>query len=228
MSVRVFIVDDQPTFRDGLRVALDAATSVEVVGEAASEEEAVGALSVLPPIADVVLIAIGPGASADVAAVRLIAEEASAMVLVMSSAEDDDIIVGALRAGARGFIDKGISREDLLHSVHLAANGGAAFSAQTAARLCTYFSAIHSLPRRLAFPELTDRETQILELLAQGRDNRGIARALSLAEKTVRNNITSVFAKLRVTDRTAAALRAREAGLGLDGIGRRSQELARG
>lgn len=220
MSVRVFIIDDQPTFREGLRVTLDAAKTVEVVGEAPSSEEAVGMFAALPTTVDVVLMAIGPEASADAGAVRLIAERASAMVLAMSATDDDDIIVGALRAGARGFISKGISREDLLHSVHLAANGGAAFSAQSAARLCTYFSAIHWLPRRLAFPELTNRETQILELLAQGRDNRGIARALSLAEKTVRNNMTSVFAKLRVTDRTAAAVRAREAGLGLDGIKR--------
>lgn len=222
MSVRVFIIDDQPTFRSGLRVALDGAENVEVVGEApASGEEAASVLSALPGTADVVLMDIGPGLDV----MWLISGEASApRVLVMSATQDDDLIIGALRAGARGVLDKGVSRENLLHSIHLVAHGGAAFSAPMASRLCGYFSAIRWLPRRLAFPELTERETQILDLLAQGRNNRSIARSLSLAEKTVRNNVTSVYAKLRVTDRATAALRARRAGLGDDEMGRERRE----
>jgi len=219
MNVRVFIVDDQPTFRAGLRVALNATENVEIVGEAASGTEAVDVLSAVPGTADVVLMDVSTGGSSSIEALQLISGEVSApRVLVMSIAGEDDLIIGALRAGARGVLDKGASRRELLHSIHLVAHGGAAFSALTAARLGTYFSAMRWGACRLAFPELTERETQILDLLAQGRNNRSIARALCLAEKTVRNNISSVYAKLHVADRTTAALRARQAGLGADAL----------
>jgi DNA-binding NarL/FixJ family response regulator len=220
MTINVFLVDDHPTFRDGLRVALDDSGEIRVVGEADTGEEAVSVLPRLDPAADVVLMDVKLAGCSGITTTRLITSEDSApAVLVLSAADDDDVIVGAIRAGAKGFIDKSVSRDDLLSGVRLVANGGAAFTERTAARLGSYFSAVQRLPQRLAFPELTDREIQILDLLARGRDNRGIARELVLAEKTVRNNITSIFAKLNVADRTAAVVRARDAGMGLDGTG---------
>jgi DNA-binding NarL/FixJ family response regulator len=218
-GIRVFVVDDHPTFRVGLRVALEESDAITVAGEASNGEEAVRVLPTLDPGADVVLMDIRLAGCSGVEATRLVSGlPAAPRVLVMSAAEEDDAIIGALRAGAKGFIDKGVSREDLLHSIRLVASGGAVFSPWPAGRLSDYFAAIHRQPGRLAFPELTERETQILDLLARGQDNRSIARELMLAEKTIRNNITSVFTKLNVTGRTAAAVRARDAGLGVDSI----------
>lgn len=215
MSVRVFIIDSQPAFRLGLRTALDAAGNIAVVGEAGQGEDVIEILETFPNTVDVVLIDIGPGALPGLDTMRLICEGSALRVLALSAVHDDDIIVGALCAGASGVLSKHASGEDLLHSIHLVANGGAAFSAPTGIRLRDYFAAGQRLPGRLAFPELTEREGQVLDLLARGQDNQSIARALNVAEKTVRNNITSVYAKLHVTNRTGAALRARQAGLGV-------------
>jgi DNA-binding NarL/FixJ family response regulator len=220
MTVRVFLVDDHPTFRAGLRVILDDADTMEVVGEAATGDEAVHTLRALRPIADVVLMDLRLGDSSGIEATHAITANGESStpaprVLVISAAEEDDAVVGALRAGAHGFLVKGVSRQELLRGIHVVADGGAVFSPPVAARLSTYFSVVHDLPCRAAFPQLTGRERQILDLLARGLDNRRIARELVLAEKTVRNHITSVFVKLQVTDRTAAAVRARDAGLGL-------------
>ena len=147
-----------------------------------------------------------------ITATRLITSQDEApAVLVLSAADDDDVIIGALRAGARGFIDKSVSREDLLSGVHLVANGGAAFSGRAAARLSDYFSAVQRLPQ-CGFPGTHRPGNPDTGPARCGRDNRGIARELVLAEKTVRNNITSIFAKLNVTDRAAAVVRARTPG----------------
>ncbi|MGW0804676.1 response regulator [Nonomuraea sp. NPDC002799] len=212
-SLGVFLVDSHPAFRDGLRVALEAG-SAHVVGEARDGETAIQMIAAIRP--DLVLMDVKLGGH-DIGSIRRITESPHPpRVLAIAAAADDDVVIGALRAGAKGFIDKAVSREELLHGVHLVANGGAAFSPGVADRLPAYFSAIQELPGRMAFPELTDRETQILELLARGYNNRTISRQLVLAEKTVRNNITRIFTKLHVTDRTSAALRARNAGLGLE------------
>ncbi|MEU8247750.1 response regulator transcription factor [Nonomuraea sp. NPDC048916] len=218
MTIGVFLVDDHPTFRDGLRVALDSAETTRVVGEAGTGEAAVRILPTLRPRADVVLMDVRLAGCSGIEATRLITGGANAPhVLVISAADDDDeVVLGALRAGAKGFLDKATSRDDLLRGIHLVAKGGAVFSPHVATRLTTYFSAIRHVPGRVAFPELTDRETEILDLLARGYDNRDISRQLVLAEKTIRNHITHIFMKLDVTDRTTAALRARNAGLGLD------------
>ncbi|GGO61240.1 response regulator transcription factor [Nonomuraea cavernae] len=217
MSIGVFLVDDHPTFRDGLRVAVDSAETTRVVGEADTGEAAVRALPTLRPGADVVLMDVKLTGCSGIEATRLVAGGAGAPhVLVISAADDDEVVLGALRAGAKGFLDKATSRDDLLHGIHLVAKGGAVFSPHVASRLTTYFSAIGQVPGRVAFPELTDRETEILDLLARGHDNRDISRQLVLAEKTIRNHITRIFMKLDVSDRTTAALRARNAGLGLD------------
>ncbi|MDH2426542.1 response regulator transcription factor [Sphaerisporangium sp. TRM90804] len=217
MTIHVFLVDDHPTFRDGLRVALESAPGMRVVGESSSGEEAVRALAESRPGADVVLMDIRLPGCSGIEATRLITRGAGApRVLVISTAEDDDVVVGALRAGASGFIDKATSREDLLCGVSLVAKGCAVLSPNVAVRLSTYFSAIREVPDRMAFPGLTEREREILDLLARGWNNQSISRQLLLAEKTIRNHITHIFMKLDVTDRTTAAMRARNAGLGLD------------
>jgi DNA-binding NarL/FixJ family response regulator len=135
-------------------------------------------------------------------------------VLVVSMYEEDDEVVAALRAGAHGYVAKEASREELLRAVRTVAEGGAVFSPAIAERLGTYFSAVHELPGRVAFPQLTNREREILDLLARGHNNRRIARQLVLSEKTVRNHISHIFAKLQVRNRADAVMRARDAGLG--------------
>ncbi|MFI6504777.1 response regulator [Nonomuraea typhae] len=219
MSIRVFLVDDHPVFRAGLRFALESADGLEVVGEAASGEEAVGALRLLDPPADVVVMDLQMPGGSGIEATRLIRaqtadDDTAPQVLILSVAEDDHSVVTALRAGAHGFLVKLASRQELIRAIHVVAEGGAVFGQSVAARLEGYFSALHVLPSRAAFPELTERERQILDLLARGYNNRKIARDLVLAEKTVRNHITQIYMKLGVNDRMAAAVRARDAGLG--------------
>jgi DNA-binding NarL/FixJ family response regulator len=214
MSIGILLVDDHPAFRDGLRVALESSGTAMIVGEAATADTAVRVAGTARP--DIVLMDVKlDGSSGIEAAGRITGGPSPPRVLMISGADEDEVVIAALRAGARGFVDKAASREELLHAVHLVAAGGAAFSPRLAARLTDYFLAVQEVPGRVAFPELTDRETQILELIARGFDNRSISRELVLAEKTIRNHITHIFMKLDVTDRTTAALRARNAGLGL-------------
>jgi DNA-binding NarL/FixJ family response regulator len=137
-------------------------------------------------------------------------------VLVMTMSTDDDAVVAAMRAGARGYVVKGAGRAELLHAVRTAAAGGAVFSPQVADRLGAYFAGLAALPGRESFPELTDREREVLDHLARGHDNRRIARELFLSDKTVRNHVSNVLAKLGVEDRAAAAVRGRNGGLGGD------------
>lgn len=219
MSQRVFIVDDHPMFRAGVRISLDDTEGLEVVGEVATGEEAVRLVRSGGVIADVVLMDMQlPGCSGIEATRAIVADRPPGItvprVLMMSVAEDDDVVVSALRAGAHGYLVKGAPREELIRAVRTAADGGAVFSPAVAARLGMYFSAVHELPSRAAFPQLTDRERQVLDLLARGNSNRRIARELVLSEKTVRNHVSNIFGKLQVTDRVSAVVRARDAGLG--------------
>jgi DNA-binding NarL/FixJ family response regulator len=123
-------------------------------------------------------------------------------------------VVAAMRAGARGYVVKGAGRDDLLQAVRTVASGGAVFSAGVADRLGAFFSGLAAQPGRETFPQLTEREREVLELLARGYDNRRIARELFLSDKTVRNHVSNVLARLDVADRSEAILRARRAGLG--------------
>jgi DNA-binding NarL/FixJ family response regulator len=133
---------------------------------------------------------------------------------VITMSDDDDAVVAAMRAGARGYVVKGAGRADLLHSVATVAAGGAVFSPAVAARLVGYFSGLAAQPGREMFPQLSEREREILDLVARGHDNRRIARELFLSDKTVRNNVSTLLAKLEVADRAEAIARARRAGLG--------------
>lgn len=222
MTVGVFLVDDHPMFREGMRVALESSGQLKVVGEAFSGEDALGLVPELGSSVDVVLMDLRlPGISGLETIRELTADAASGppgthrpRVLVVSMSAEDDEVVAVLRAGAHGYVTKDASRDVLLRAVLTVVEGGAVFSSDIAQRLGGYFSAVHELPSRAAFPHLTDREREVLDLVARGYSNRRIARALVLSEKTVRNHVSHVFAKLQVNDRSMAGVRARDAGLG--------------
>lgn len=133
---------------------------------------------------------------------------------MVSQNDYDDVIVSALRLGVNGYLARIASPEELFESLHIVARGGAAFSPTIAARFSRFFATVQRLPEPSEFSRLTSREAEILELLADGMNNRQIARRLFLAEKTVRNYVSRIFTKLEVHDRAAAVLRARDAGFG--------------
>jgi len=213
VTTRILLVDDHPLFLDGVRAALAGAEDLEVVGEAHDVASGVRLAGELQP--DVVLMDLNlPDASGIDATRQILAARPATRVLVMTMSSDDDAVVAALRAGARGFVVKGAGRADLLQSLRTVAAGGAVFSPAVADRLGAYFAGLAAVPGREAFPQLTEREREVLELLARGYDNRRIARELFLSDKTVRNHVSNVLAKLDVADRAEAAVRARNAGFG--------------
>lgn len=212
-AARVLVVDDHPLFRDGVAAALLGSGEFELVGEAETVADALRLTEEREP--DVVLMDLNlPDGSGIEATKAILAAAPSVRVLVMTMSAEDDAIVAAVRSGARGYVVKGSGREEVLHAVRAVAAGGAVFSPAVADRLGSYFAGLAALPGREAFPSLTDREREVLELLARGYDNRRIARELFLSDKTVRNHVSNVLAKLEVSDRAEAISRARNAGLG--------------
>jgi DNA-binding NarL/FixJ family response regulator len=210
---RVLLVDDHPLFRDGVRAALTGASDLEVVGEAEGVQAALEAARALQP--DLVLMDLNlPDGSGIDATRALVAELPGVRVLVMTMSAEDEAVLAAMRAGARGYVIKGAGRDELLHAVRTAASGSAVFSPAVADRLGAFFASVAALPWQEAFPQLTEREREVLDLVARGHDNRRIARELFLSEKTVRNHVSNVFTKLDVEDRATAMVRARNAGMG--------------
>jgi DNA-binding NarL/FixJ family response regulator len=209
--VRVLLVDDHPMFRDGLRVAIGAMDAVEVVAEAASGAEAIALAAEFQP--DVVLMDVNmPGVNGIDATRRIVAESPHIGVIVLTMFDEDESVFQAMRAGARGYLLKGADQEDIVRAVRAVARGDAIFGPALAQRLISYFGAGRAVA--VPFSGLTDREREVLELIARGRNNAEIARELFISNKTVRNHVSNVFAKLQVTDRAQAIVRAREAGLG--------------
>ena len=210
--IRVLLADDHPMFRNGLAAAL--AKDVEVVGVVATGDQAVSESVSIQP--DVVLMDLRMPVVNGIEATRLIAAANPRIaILVLTMFDDDDSVFAAMRAGARGYLLKESDEEEILRAIKTVHAGGAVFGAGVAGRMVDFFSsARHRLGS--AFPNLTVREREILELIARGRANAEIAEHLSLSEKTVRNNISNIFAKLQVTDRSQAIVRAREAGVGID------------
>lgn len=212
-GLRVLIADDHPLFRDGLRAMFESEPDIELVGEAATGQEAVELASRLMP--DVALMDIQmPDMDGIEATRRLIAASPKTRVLMVTMFEDDESVLSAMRAGARGYVVKGMRSADAIRAIRAVAEGEAIFSPAVAARLVSMLADTGPRARPAAFPELTERERQTLDLMAQGHKNAAIAERLHLSPKTVRNYVTSIFDKLELADRSQAIIRAREAGLG--------------
>lgn len=207
--IRVLIADDHPLFRSGLRASLAEADDVEVVGEAGDGLSAVAAALEHSP--DVVLMDLQmPGMNGVDATRRIVGARADIGILVLTMFEDDGSVFAAMRAGARGYVLKGAGQADVLRAIRTVACGEAIFGAAVARRLLGYLSE----PQQAPFPELTQREREVLELLAAGKSNQAIAADLFLSLKTVRNHVSNIFTKLQVPDRAQAIVRARDVGLG--------------
>ncbi|MDQ3128909.1 MAG: response regulator transcription factor [Chloroflexota bacterium] len=209
--IRVLIADDHPVFRDGLRGLIERAPDLILAGEATTGREAVELAAATNP-AIVLMDLRMPELSGIEATRRILAADPAVGILVITMSEDDESLFAAMRAGARGYIPKDADSEELLRAIRAAAVGEAIFGASIARRMMTFFAGERSAAA--PFPELTEREGEILELIAAGRSNGEIAQRLAITSKTVRNHVANVFNKLRVADRSQAIVRAREAGLG--------------
>lgn len=209
--IRVLIADDHPVFRDGLRALVARAADLELVGEATTGTEAVAMASLTGP-AIVLMDLRMPEMSGIEATRRIVEADPTVRVVVLTMSEEDDSLFAAMRAGARGYLPKDADSDELLTAIRAASRGEVIFGASIARRITAFFGG----PRAAAdpFPELTDRESEILELVAEGQPNPVIASRLGISDKTVRNHVANVFNKLQVADRAQAIVRAREAGLG--------------
>jgi len=212
-TIRVLIADDHPLYREGMRGRLERAPDMEVVGEAASGDEAVRLAEELQP--DVILMDIKmPGKNGIEATREVLAANAEVGVLVLTMFEDDDSVFAAMRVGAKGYLLKDSGGTGVLHAIRAVASGEAVFGPGVAERITGFFSAPRPSASRRAFPELTEREEEVLSLVAQGKSNQQIAKELFVSLKTVRNHVSNIIVKLQVADRAQAVIRAREAGLG--------------
>jgi DNA-binding NarL/FixJ family response regulator len=211
--LRVLIADDHPLFRNGMRALLAADPDTEVAGEATTGDEAIALAATLQP--DVILMDIQmPGVSGIEATRQILHTSPHIRILVVTMFEDDHSVFTAMRAGARGYVLKGARPEEMLRAIQAVGSGEAIFSPAIATRMLDFFGGLQPAAFPHALPELTDREREILDLIAQGQSNAAIARQLVLSPKTISNYVSNIFSKLQVADRAQAMLRAREAGLG--------------
>lgn len=210
--VRILLADDHASFREGLAALLGTIPGIVVAGEAATGEEAVALALAMQP--DIVVMDLNmPGVDGIEATRRIVATSPHIAVLVLSMYEDDDQVFGALKAGARGYLLKGADRGELARAIRSVSSGEAIFGPGIARRLMSFFASRPAVGPEV-FPELTDREREILDMVARGLSNSEITGRLVLSPKTVRNHVSNIFSKLQVADRAQAIVRAREAGLG--------------
>lgn len=215
VPVRVVVVDDHPVFRAGMVAVLEDADGVEVAGEAGDGVSALELVARVRP--DVVLMDLRmPGGGGLPATAAISASHPDVAVVVLTMDEDEDSVFAALRAGARGYLLKEADGDDVVRALRGVARGEAVFGPRIAQRVVSFFAGGGGATARAAtpFPQLTEREREVLELLAEGRDNASIARRLVLSEKTVRNRVSDVLAKMRARTRAEAVALARDAGLG--------------
>jgi len=212
-NVRVLIADDHPVFRFGIRALLEATHDMTVVGEATSGDEVIALAGELHP--DIVLMDVRmPGINGIDATRRILHTRPQVRVLVVTMFEDDSSVFAAMRAGARGYVLKEATNEEIVQAIRTVGNGGAIFSPAIATRLIAFFAQPHfSIPKTI-FPELTGREREILDLLTRGQSTTELGNRLGLSTKTISNYISNILTKLQVTDRAEAIVRARDAGLG--------------
>jgi DNA-binding NarL/FixJ family response regulator len=211
-ALRVFVADDHPAFRRGLAGMLSTVEGLDVVGDAPDGRIAVERVAELRP--DVVLMDLHMPAMGGIeatAAIRARVPEAAVVVLTMI--EDDDALLAAMRAGATGYVLKGADQDDVVRAVRAAASGEVIFGPGIASRVVQLLTGQRPPSAGDRFPDLTEREVEVLDLVAGGLRNPEIAARLVVSEKTVRNHISNIFAKLHV-DRSGAIILAREAGLG--------------
>ena len=210
--LRIVIADDHVFFRDGVRTLLEAAPDLELVGEAGTGDEAIALAARLQP--DVILMDIQMPVTNGIEATRRIVQASPHIrVLMVTMFEDDQSIFTAMRAGARGYLLKGAQYDEMLRAIRAVGNGEAIFSPSIAVRFLDYFGSMRPATAPAVFPELSEREREILGLIAQGCKNAEIADRLVLTPKTVRNYVSNILSKLQVADRAQAIIRAKEAGL---------------
>jgi DNA-binding NarL/FixJ family response regulator len=213
---RILIVDDHPVFRFGLRALLESQSDMVIVGETDSGQEAVALARSLRP--DVVLMDVHMLGLNGIEATRQIVAGAPDTAVLIITMLDDDTVFTAMQAGARGYLLKGAQGTETLRAIRAVANGEVIFSPGAARQMAPHFARGDNAPDSVPFPELTSREREVLELLAQGLTNSAIAERLVLSPKTIRNQVSIIFSKLGVAGRSEAIVRAREAGFG-DGPG---------
>lgn len=211
--IRVVLADDHPVVRGGLRALLESLPAFEVVGEAVDGDSAVREVQLSHP--DVVLMDVRmPGVDGLEATRRIRAAVPDVAVLVLTMFDDDDTVFAAMKAGAQGYLLKGAEQAEIDRAIRAVVAGEAIFGPGVAARVLQHFADPPAVAQDAPFPQLTDREREVLDLVAAGRRNAAIAEELFLSPKTVANHISSIFAKLAVADRSAAIVRARDEGLG--------------
>lgn len=217
--ITVLIADDHPVYRDGLASLLDPLPDIAVVGRAADGVQAVEQALASRP--DVVIMDLQmPRLNGIEATRRVLAELPDTGVLVITMGEDESTVFSAVTAGARGYLLKGADADEVVQAIRTVHGGGVVFGASLARRIARVFAGGAAASAPSVFPELTDREREILDLVAGGLSNGDIAGRLYLSPKTVRNNVSAILTKLRARDRSAAIVAAREAGLGRSAEGR--------
>lgn len=217
-KIHILIADDHALFREGLRALFAALPDIEVIGEVPDGEAAIMQVNALQP--DVVLMDINmPGLNGVEATRRILSTHPNLGVIMVTMLEDDASVFAAMRAGARGYVLKGAHHDEILQAIRAVATGQAVFGPAIATRMMNFFQGLNQPALKTgnvvqAFPELTEREREVLVLIAQGVSNKEIAEQLVISMKTVSNHITNIFGKLQVADRAQAIIRARDAGLG--------------